>query len=437
MSVQMLGFAKEITIEQSNNLFAFDVYENYKDNDNVFISPYSLSSALTMTYEGASGATAQEMRAVLHLSGNKDKVRHESLEVYNRLNRPGKLYELNTSNALWLDSNFDIVEDYMSLLTDYYTADVVNLDFVNQAELARLTINKWVEERTNNKIKDLIARGEVTPATKLILTNAIYFKAKWETPFQNDSTKLKPFWVSEDNDIDVQMMHNTDYFKYGENEELKIIELDYQSELSMIIILPKNNVQAIEQQFSLANLAKWKGIMKHETVSLSLPRFKLEGTYDMKDCLMTLGVKNAFYSSSAEFNRISLLKGLFISKVVHRTFIEVAELGTEAAAVTGIYMPYTSDGSSKQELFKEFNANHPFLFIIQEKENGNILFMGKVTSPQPVEDVVSDFVMDDVLDDVFDAKTLKPFKKSVFVPIIIVLLFSILAWVNPKRKVTK
>lgn len=371
------------SVVAANNLFAYDLYSKYKSNDgNVFFSPYSISTALAMTYEGARGKTADEMAAVMHYPKDDQARRNGFASIYAQINRKDKNYTLNTANALWAQKDYSFMPDYLDTAGKYYGGNVTNLDFVKETEKSRITINKWVEDHTNDKIKDLIPTGAVGPATRLVLTNAIYFKGKWAIQFNKNDTSERVFRTGPDKTVKAQMMSlagEKAVFNYGETDLFQILELPYDGEdLSMLILLPKeDDISSLEASLNEDNLAAWENAMNEEQVNVFLPRFKFETKYFMADTLMEMGMPTAF-SLDADFSGMTGNKDLLISDVIHQAYVEVNEEGTEAAAATGVVMKLTSVGPSQT---KTFYADHPFIFIIQDKTTGTILFMGKVNDP--------------------------------------------------------
>ena len=370
------------SVVEANNLFATDLYDKYKSKDgNLFFSPYSISSALSMTYEGAKGKTAEEMQVVLHLPDDKNQIRSDFKNLYNDLNKADKTYKLTTANALWAQKEYPFVDDYFNVVDEYYTGKVTNLDFKTDTENSRVTINNWVEDKTNDKIKDLIPKGMINTMTRLVLTNAIYFKANWSSQFDAEDTWDGKFKLSSGESVDARMMYQTSNYNYGETSNLQILEMDYLgNDLSMLIILPKeNNLAQIENSFSVEKLEDWKDDMQTEKVRVTLPKFKFETKYLMAEDLIEMGMPTAFKYPDADFTGMSPTDELFISQVIHQTFIEVAEYGTEAAAATAVIME--EGAAPEQEQPKIFRADHPFMFIIQQKDSGNILFMGRMSDP--------------------------------------------------------
>lgn len=361
----------------SNNRFAFDLYSLYREHpDNIFYSPYSLLAALAMTYEGARGQTAEEMARVFYLP--EDEVRRSGLAgFYNAINQPDREYVLDTANALWPAQDYHFLDDYFEVIERYYRGKIEPLDYVADPEGSRLTINNWVEEQTRDKIKNLIPAGFIDPLTRLVLTNAIYFKGQWLTEFDPDLTRNESFYVNEDKEIEVPMMRRTDeeaVFDYARLDDVQILSLPYKGEeVAMTIILPdRGQLEAVEASLSLEQLNYYRSALNRQRVDVYLPRFKMDTKYIMNDDLSDLGMPSAF-SSQADFSGLTGARDLYISAVIHQAFLDVNEEGTEAAAATGVVM---------QELairdLPVFRADRPFIFLIEHLETGAILFMGRV-----------------------------------------------------------
>lgn len=383
-------FAQDVSsVVNANNQFAFDLYSKYKSKDgNIFFSPYSISSAIAMTYEGARGKTADEIRSVFHFPKD-DSLRRESfLKINDLINKKDKKYTLHTANALWAQEDYKFLEDYFNLVDKYYGGKATNLDFINETEKSRLIINSWVEEQTNNKIKNLIPLGILNSLTRLVLTNAIYFKGFWLKQFDKKDTKKEDFRVNPDNKIKIQMMRLTgEKFNYAETDKLQILELPYEGkELSMLILLPKeDDLKAVEESLNSEKLSEWKKLLRNEEVNVYLPGFKFETEYFMAQDLNDMGMPTAFtlgidFGGEADFSGMTGKKDLNIDEVIHKAFIEVNEEGTEAAAATAVITRCTASLVLRTKVFV-FKADHPFIFLIHEMETGNILFMGRVSNP--------------------------------------------------------
>lgn len=371
----------------ANNQFALEFYQQIKDQDdqNIFFSPYSISTALSMTYEGAKNETASQMESVFHFSNESSSRRSANAAIYNLLNPQNADYQLSTANALWIQEDFQILNDYTDTVKNFYGGEATNVDFITNLEETRQQINKWVEDQTNNKIKDLFPEGSLKDLTRLVLTNAVYFKGDWKYQFDQENTTDQDFYLSEQETIQVPLMKQTDSdldFNYTENDSLQILELPYKGDdLSMLVLLPKENLKNLEAEINNENLNQWKESMYQQNVHIYLPKFTFEKKYRLNDTLKEMGMTSAFIEPSqpdgADFSGITGAKDLFIDLIVHQAFVEVNEEGTEAAAATGVAM--TMEAAMDEPII--FKADHPFIFIIQEAKNGNILFMGRVNNP--------------------------------------------------------
>ena len=365
-------------VANANNKFAFDLYSELKKSEsgNIFYSPYSISAVLAMTYEGAEGKTSDEMKSVFHFPED-NILRTNFAAIYNDINEGNNAYELKTGNALWVQQDYPFLEDYMSRVEKYYGGKAANLDFISETEKSRQTINTFIEEQTNDKIKDLISAGMLNSLTRLVLTNAIYFKGTWEWEFDKSDTREQDFKIAPDNIVKTPMMFmdpDKAEFNYVDLEKLQVLELPYKGEkISMLILLPKENLENIE--LSSEKLNEYKSQMEETKLdSIYLPKFEFDTKYLMSETLKGMGMLTAF-TWDADFSGMTGYKDLFISFVVHQAYVKVDEKGTEAAAATAVGMPMSA---APRNIFR---ADHPFIFIIQEKETGNILFLGRVVNP--------------------------------------------------------
>jgi serpin B len=369
-------------VVNANNQFAFDLYSEVDKSEtgNIFYSPYSISAALAMTYEGAKGQTANEMKSVFHFPEN-DILRPNFAAIYNDVNKGNNAYELRTGNALWAQYDYKFLEDYTSRVEKYYGGKVANLDFKTETEKSRQTINNFIEQQTNDKIKELIPQGILDSMTRFVLTNAIYFKGTWEWEFDKSDTREQDFKITPTNIVKTPMMYmkpEKAQFNYADLEKLQILELPYKGEkISMLILLPTENLDAIEPSLTAEKLNEYKAQMKETKLdAVYLPKFEFDTKYFMKDTLSALGMPMAFTWPGADFSGMDGSNNLYISEVIHQAYVKVDEKGTEAAAATAVIGKF---GTAMPR--NVFRADHPFIFIIQEKETGNILFMGRVTDP--------------------------------------------------------
>lgn len=372
-------------VVNANNKFAFELYSelsNAEERKNSFYSPYSISAALAMTYEGAKGKTADEMKAVFHFPEN-NILRPNFASIYNNLNKESNSYQLKTGNALWVQKGYPFLEEYTSRVEKYYGGKTASLDFDKETEKSRQTINGFIEEQTNNKIKNLIQPGILNSMTKLVLTNAIYFKGTWEWEFRKADTREQDFKITPDNLVKTPMMYmrpNEASLSYMYTKDLQILELPYKGkEISMLILLPAEGLDKLESSLTAEKLNEYKKQMIETKLdAIYLPKFEFNAKYAMEDTLSAMGMQTAF-SNEADFSGMDGSRNLSINKVIHQAYIKVDEEGTEAAAATAVIM---KDTSSMPRLENTFRADHPFIFIIQERETGNILFLGRVTDPR-------------------------------------------------------
>ncbi len=375
------------TTVAGNTDFAFTLYGKLKDDQNataprgnLFFSPYSISTALAMTYGGARGETQKQMADVLHFTLPKQNLYSTFGTLQKQLVQKDKScgYQLLLANALWEQKGEPFLKEFLDLTECYYGAVLNQLDFVNETEQSRHTINSWVEEKTNNKIKDLIPPGGVDEQTALVLTNAIYFKGEWKTKFSWWKTRKADFAVSAKDKVKVPMMHLKEDFKYYEDEKLQALELPYKGdEMSMLVLLPSDTegIREVENTLTTESLNVVLSKMWMTKVDVYFPKFKMTwGAFSLNNALIKLGMPDAF-GGKADFSGINGIGGLFISDVFHKAFIEVNEEGTEAAAATGVVL------AKSAHIVHVFRADHPFIFIIKDNRSESILFMGRVMNP--------------------------------------------------------
>jgi serine protease inhibitor len=370
-------------VVKGNNKFALELYQELQSREgNLFLSPYSISTALAMTSAGARGQTEKQMAETLCFpSMSREQFHKEFGAIISRLNEAGRKgdYELVVANALWGQKGYIFLNDFLSLVRTNYDGDLQQVDFSQRTEEARKTINTWVEDKTKDKIKELIKPGMVDSMTRLVLTNAIYFKGKWASEFKPERTQDAPFTLLDGQKVNVPMMAQTEKFGYMETDTLQVLEMPYVSdELSMLILLPKKNdgVQRIEKELTLDNVYGWlRGLLKCE-VKVFLPRFKVTSEFELAKVLSSMGMPDAF-SSKADFSGMTGNKDLFISAVIHKAYVDVNEEGTEAAAATGVGMKLTSVAPPPPV----FKADHPFVFLIRNNHTDSILFLGRLANP--------------------------------------------------------
>ena len=394
---------------RGDNAFALDLYAKLREKEgNLVFSPYSISTALAMTYAGARGETANQMHRVLHLPSDRGAMHMEPdpsggptpwMEVdtpwkqerihpamaglvddMNARGAGGK-YELAVANRLWGQKGYGFLPDFLGLLKTHYGAGIEEVDFVGDTEAARKTINGWVEEQTKDKIKELLKPGVLDTMTRLVLTNAIYFKGQWLREFPKDATRDEDFFVTpEEKKVTAPMMHQTEEFGYFEGPDFQALELSYKGEdLAMLVLLPKerDGLVGLEKALSAEKVADTVAKLRKQKVIVALPKFKTTAEFTLNEPLIALGMGDAFNPGKADFSGMNGRKDLFISAVVHKAFVDVSEEGTEAAAATGVVMALTA----LPEPPPVFRADHPFLHLIRDRQSGAILFLGRLTDP--------------------------------------------------------
>jgi serpin B len=374
-------------VVEGNNRFALDLYGRLRSGQpgNLFFSPGSLSTAVAMTYAGARGQTAEQMAQVLHFRLPQEKLHPAFTALQETWDADGEKtgYRLSVANRLWGQEGFDFRPAFLATTRESYGAELAQVDFARQAEPARLRINSWVEERTQGKIRDLIPPGVLDAMTRLVLTNAIYFKGDWTDPFEKNATKEAPFHISAHRQVDVPLMSQQDDFRYWAGDGVKVLELPYgKGDLAMLALLPDKieGLPALEAGLTTESLSRWLSGLRKQKVQVSLPRFTLTSQFQLADVLGAMGMIRAFRPGEADFSGMSSQEELFLSAVVHKAFVDVNEEGTEAAAATGIAVGTTSFVVPQEPVV--FRADHPFVFLIRDNRTGSLLFLGRLANPQ-------------------------------------------------------
>ncbi|HEU4388096.1 MAG TPA: serpin family protein [Blastocatellia bacterium] len=370
------------TVVEGNNRFGLELYGALRGQaGNLFLSPFSISSALAMTYAGARGETARQMAATLHFDQSHERLHSAFGSLAKQINGDGgsRKYELSVANALWRQQGLSLVKQFQDTVSSNYGAALEEADFQRAPDAARNTINGWVERQTHEKIKDLIGPNVLSPQTRLVLVNAIYFKGNWASQFNKESTRDDKFFTRPGQPVTTPFMHQEETSKYYEGETLQVLELPYiGKELSMLVLLPRtvDGLGSLERSLTAASLGEWSSKMYERKVTVILPKFKLTRQFELAQTLSGMGMPLAF-SDSADFSMLCTDARLAISKVIHKAFVDVNEEGTEAAAATGTEMRVTS--VQRETVFR---ADHPFVFMIRDNKSGSILFIGRVTNPQ-------------------------------------------------------
>jgi len=364
-----------------NNEFAGDMYGNValaNKDKNIFFSPLSISMALGMTYAGACGDTERQMADVLHFGLPQESLHTTfSLLAGQLKSRNVKGCKLNIANALWGQKDYSFRADFIRIVGKNYGGGFNTANFAADPEGSRQKINRWVENNTAGKIKDLLQRGDINSLTRLVLTNAVYFKGDWVEKFDPQNTAKSPFYA-ESGAVAVDMMHQTGSFGYAATDQWQVLEMPYAGDkLTMVVLLPRKEAQAPDLDSIPAGLNKWLDGLEVQDVDVSLPKFKLAARYSLGNTLSELGMADAFSLPPADFSGMTGKKNLYITAVIHQAVIEVNEQGSEAAAATAVIMGTKCILSSNPE----FRADHPFIFLIRDKSTGSILFLGRVANP--------------------------------------------------------
>lgn len=376
------------TLADGNNAFAFDLYhEAIEGQNNLFYSPYSISIALAMTYAGASNETERQMAETMHFDLSHERLHPAFNYIDQGLNsrgegaqgKDGEGFRLNVVNAIWGQKDYSFLQEYLDTLAMNYGAGLRVLDFQNAAEESRLTINGWVEDQTEERIKDLIPEGGINSMTRLVLTNAVYFNAAWASQFEEGMTSPGDFHLLDGGSVQVPMMRQTDGFRYAEMAGVKAVELPYYAhELSMVLLVPDEGAFVdFEDSLDSTVVDDAIGAMLSTEVALTMPKFKLESSLSLNEALVKLGMTDAFSPGVADFSGMDGTKNLFISDLIHKSFVDVDEAGTEAAAATAVVMEATSAPMEPIEM----TVDRPFVFLIRDIETGTVLFVGRVMNP--------------------------------------------------------
>lgn len=379
--------ADQAEVTKGNNAFALDLYGHLREQKgNLFFSPESISTAFAMADGGARGQTAAEMARVFHFTLPADQLHPAMGALLADMNAPHPGYDLHVADALWAQQDARFLPSYLSLMQSDYGADFHRVDFKTQPEAVREAINRWVEQQTNNRIQNLIGPGVLTPMTRLVLTNAIYFKGTWRNPFEKGATQDGEFHLSAAQTATAPLMHRIGAYHYYDGGAFQELELPYEGDdLAMVVLLPKqtDGLPALEQRFTAAAAQQWiDELAPAHKVILTLPRFTMTQQFELSGTLSAMGMPQAF-TPAADFSGMTGKPEFSISAAIHKAFIDVNEEGTEAAAATSTVMVATAMLRPAQEPPPIiFRADHPFLFMIRDTKTGGILFMGRVEDPR-------------------------------------------------------
>jgi serpin B len=375
-------------VVDDNNAFAFDAYQQIKGDENLFFSPYSISLALAMTYAGTRTDTEQQMASTLHYTLPQERLHPvlNSLDI--ELSQRGqgakgkddKGFRLNIVNAIWGQQGYAFLQEFLDTLAENYGAGIRTLDFINAPEPSRIAINDWVSDQTEGRIKGLIPQGAIDAMTRLVLTNAIYFNAAWQYPFEKNATSDDNFHLLNGGEVTVPMMHETESFAYAEGNDYQAVELPYDGrELSMVILLPQpGQFTTFEKSLDVKKVNGIIDSLGYKEIALTMPKYEFTSDFSLKKTLSDMGMPVAF-TDGADLSGMDGKRDLFISDVIHKAFVSVDESGTEAAAATAVIIAATS--APMPEEIINVTVDRPFIFLIRDIQTGAILFLGHVINP--------------------------------------------------------
>ena len=382
-----VGASDLATLVDDNSEFAFDLYQALiHQGGNLFYSPHSISLALAMTYAGARGETEQQMADTLHFALQQNRLHpaFNSLDLALASRGEGakgkddKGFRLHIVNAIWGQKDYKFLPEFLDVLAENYGAGLRLLDFVREPDQSRITINNWVSDQTEGKIKDLIPQGVIDALTRLVLTNAIYFNAAWLNPFDKELTSNGTFHLLDSGDVTVPMMRQTHSFSYATGDGYQAVELPYDgNQLSMVILLPDSGkFESFQNSLNAARVNHIVSDLQSQEVDLTIPKFQFESEFSLADTLAAMGMPAAF-SGDADFSGMTGNRELTISDILHKAFVSVDEAGTEAAAATAVVVGLTAIPEQPVQV----TVDRPFVFLIRDIQTGAILFVGQVVNP--------------------------------------------------------
>ena len=364
------------------NHFTVAAYKEVaRGKGNLILSPFSIASVLSMAFEGARGQTADQMASVLHrLNGAEYPAEFASMVAQMIQEGNAGANQLAIANGLWVQRGFSILPDFQHTLAEQYHAPLQLVDFHSPQTVDE--INAWTEQHTKGRIKNLFGPHSLGAKDRLVLTSAIYFYGKWQTPFKTKDTHPAPFRLGPGGTVDTNFMHQSGTFEYSETPTAQILQMHYAgTPMVFDIVLPKSDdgITALDTSITADDLANWLGDLATRTVDVTVPKFRAESEFSMAETLARMGMPVAL-TGSADFSGINGQKDIAISAVKHKAFVDVSEEGTEAAAATGMVMTRIAARQTERVIFK---ADHPFLFFIRDSHSGTILFTGRMSNPKP------------------------------------------------------
>jgi serpin B len=369
-------------ITEGNNKFAINLLQKLASaTDNTFYSPYSISTALFMTAGGAKNETQNQMLSVLCQKENTPEYHQKFGEQIALVEKKEKI-QLNVANSIWMQKGFKFLPNYIDLLNKAYKTKMNECNFAANADNEAKKINKWVEGKTKDKIKNLIAPGVLKSNTKMVLVNAIYFYGGWNKEFNKEETKEDNFYLANNSTSKAKFMHAEYQMKYASDKDFQLLSIPYQNnEASMLVFLPKSK-ENFDNALKSITYEKYEllyNLLMNRKVYLSLPKFTLTSQFELSQTLSEMGMPLPF-SDGADFSGMSTQDELKIDKVIHKAFVDVSEKGTEAAGATAVIMTTKSAMPEKEEIIY-FKADHPFIFMIRDNTTGQVLFVGVINKP--------------------------------------------------------
>jgi serine protease inhibitor len=369
-------------LESGNAGFNADLFPQLStasNGGNFFYSPFSISSALAMTYAGANGDTAQQMQQTLHLPSGDVGAAFANIDCENETDGQAGGNQLSIANGVFGQEGFGFQQPFLNTLKQDYGAPLQQVDFESNPDGSRQTINNWVSQETQGEIPNLLPQGSISQTTRMVLADAIYFKGVWTYQFDPSKTQQGPFSLTTTSQVQVPLMNQTATFGLYQGQGFAMLEMAYASDnIAIDVVLPDavDGLSQVAASFTAANLSTWVSGLSQQKVAVTLPRFTLTSNFDLTRILAGMGMPLAFDPQNADFSGIDGKKDLYITAVIHQATVDVDESGTVAAAATGVVT-----GISAVEEPAVFNATHPFLFLIRDRPTGTVLFVGQMTNP--------------------------------------------------------